>query len=88
MTGFRLSWRIESTTVLELTTNEIGQTVQTPGLGGNILDEEFYQTSWTYNCTLLFPENITEMVGSGSLVIEVAVDTREHDECKVYLKAL
>ena len=86
MTGFRLSWRIDKRYPdLELTTSEVGQTVQTPGLGDS-WDGEFYKDSHTYISTLLFPGNLAELVGDGSLVIEVEVDTREEEDWVEYVE--
>ena len=86
ITGFRLSWRIDKRYPdLELTTSEVGQTVQTPGLGDS-WDGEFYKDSHTYTCTLLFPGNLAELVGDGSLVIEVEVDTREEAGWEEYVE--
>ena len=77
MTGFRLRWRIEPAP-LELTTSEVGRSIQTPGLGGTF-DEASYATARAYKATLLFPEDLADQIANGSLVIELEVDTREEE---------
>ena len=75
MTGFRLSWRIEPAP-LALTTAELGRSVQTPGLEGDSFDNAIYMKDRTFKTTLLFPDDLKERIGSGSLAIRLEVDTR------------
>ena len=76
MTGFRLSWKIQPPP-LEMTLKELGRSVQTPGLGLESFDRASYMNDRVFKITLLLPENIQHMVGEGSLVIHLEIDTRE-----------
>ena len=78
MTGYQLSWRTEnSNPPLEMTTSEVGRSVQTPGFGGNMLQEQFYLTNKSYTSTLLLPT--ADNVGDGSLVIQLELDTGDEE---------
>ena len=78
MTGFRLSWRIEPVP-METTLQEVGRSVQTPGFRENRFDRDSFMADRTYKVTLVLPENIQEKVCSGTLVVQLEVDTREED---------
>ena len=76
MTGFRLTWMIEPLP-LEVTTSEVGRSIQTPGLGGEAFDRTSFMTDRSYKASLQFPDDIKEKIGSGSLVIALDVDIRK-----------
>ena len=77
MTGFKMSWRIENNPPMEMTTSEVGRSVQTPGFGGDSFDEAFYLSNQAYTSTLLLPS--AEQIGKGSLVIQLEEDTRDEE---------
>ena len=85
MTGFRLKWRLDPPP-LEMTVQELGRSVQTPGLGRDTFDREDYIADREYKTTLLLPHNIQEMVGKGALVVQLEVDTREEEGWKEVVK--
>ena len=85
MTGFRLKWRLDPPP-LEMTVQELGRSVQTPGLGGDTFDREDYMADRDYKTTLLLPHNIQEMVGKGALVVQLEVDNREKEGWKEVVK--
>ena len=85
MTGFRLKWRINPPP-LEMTVQELGRSVQTPGLGGDTFEREDYMADGDYKTTLLLPHNIQGMVGEGALVMQLQVDTREEGGWKEVVK--
>ena len=81
ITGFQLSWKIENP-LLKLTSTEIGRSIETPGLGLSSANN-------IYKITLLFPSDLVEQVGNGSLVIQLGVDMRKEEgwqEEVVYLE--
>ena len=51
---------------------------QTSGFG-ETYDKDSYESNTTVNMILEFPEGLSEQVGSGSLVIQLEVDTREEE---------
>ena len=76
MTGFQLDWRIENThPPMKISTTQIGWSVKTPGFGENF-DQERYLSDQVYKSTFYLPK-ISAV--SGSLVIEVEVETKEGD---------
>ena len=78
MTGFRMSWKIENPP-LEMTTSEIGKSVQTPGLlNDELFDRGSYMADRAFKSTLVLSDNVTDQVGDGSLVIELNVVLREN----------
>ena len=77
MTGFQVSWSIENPP-LHLTTNEVGRSIMTPGLGDNY-EITSYLDDHTYKATLMIPDNFVDRVGNGSLVIDLKVNTREEE---------
>ena len=80
MTGFKVIWKIwKCSEDLEIFTEELGRNIQTPLLGEQ-LNENFLGIDHTFKSTLRFPENISELVGSGSLVIHLETRTREEGE--------
>ena len=80
LTGFKVSWEIvKHSEELEIVTEELGKNIKTPLLGKH-LSEKFLGIDHTFKSTLRFPENISELVGSGSLVIHLETSTREEGE--------
>ena len=65
MTGLRLSWRIENPTLVA-TTSTLGKSFLSPGFG-------------SFKAVLQFPDNLTEQVGNGSLVIDLEVDSEQEE---------
>ena len=51
-------------------------TFQTPGFGER-LDKDYYKVSHLHHVVIEFPENLLELVGDGTLVIEIEVKTKE-----------
>ena len=77
MTGFKLSWKIENkNSPLCYETEEVGYITETPNFG-TPYQPGFYKNDHTYEATLKVPENLSDLIGNGSLVIEVEVDLRE-----------
>ena len=62
-----------------MTVSELGRSVQTLGPGRTTFDRVSYTADQAYKITLSLPHNIQELVGSGSLVIKLEVDTREEE---------
>ena len=60
----------------EIKTSDVGKTIQTPGFH-SLFDNDFYKDDRYYRCSLHFPEDLAEQVGTGSLVIEIDIDIRE-----------
>ena len=54
-------------------------TYQTPWFGENF-QEDYYKLGHNHHIVLEFPENLPALVGEGSLVIDLEVDTREEGE--------
>ena len=80
MTGFRASWKIENKYgPLKMTQTELGRAVQTHGFKDGPYLKEYYDSDQSYTSKLLFPNNFADKLGSGSLVIELEVDTRDKD---------
>ena len=63
--------------VFTATTNEVGRVFQTPGFGRKGINKDDYRSDHSYAAVLVLPKNISATVGSGSLVVELEVDTRE-----------
>ena len=53
--------------------------LETPRFGEQF-EAEYYKTDKLSHIVLEFPDNLREQLGSGSLVIEVEVDTREEED--------
>ena len=58
--------------------------IQSPGYRGDY-DEDHYKTGRENLYILQFPDNIGEMLGGGSLVIELEVDTRQEEGWQEYV---
>ena len=72
-TGFKLSWTIENNNPpLQLTTSDVGKTLTTPGFGG--FYENFHMADQNFNASLLFPNDLPEQIGNGSLVVELQTE--------------
>ena len=80
MTGFRLSWRVESPAAMMATMNLPGSKIQTPGLGKSTFTQGYFEANLTYKATLQFPSDLVKQVGSGALVVELKVDTTKEAE--------
>ena len=77
MTGFNLSWEIQNKNLpLYFETEEVGYVTETPDFRGPF-QPEFYKNDHTYEATLNVPENLSEQIANGSLVIEVEVNLIE-----------
>jgi hypothetical protein len=63
---------------LEVRMWNINGSIQSPRFGEKY-EEEYFKEDRTYNMIIDLPQDITHLVGSGSLVIEVEVDTREEE---------
>ena len=87
-TGFRLSWRIEGANGphLELTTDEVGSTIETPGFQSDEFEERNLQRNHSFSATLVFPEDLADRVGNGFLVIELEVETRQEEGWEEYVE--
>ena len=57
-------------------------TITTPWFGGDFV-QEYYQEDRDFLMMLELPEGIKDQVGSGSLIIDLEVDTREEQEEEV-----
>ena len=78
MTGFKISWRIEPPP-LEMTSSEIGISVQIPGYGDNI-HKTLYMRDRAFKVILSFPTGITENV-----VVQLQVDIRNEEGWEEYV---
>ena len=81
MTGFKLNWRIEGANGpnLELITDEVGSTIETPGFQNDTIDQNRFKRNHTFSATLNFPADLQEQVGDNTLVIELEVFTRQEE---------
>ena len=80
MTGFQLNWRVENKyPPLETKTIEAGESLLSPGFREDYNDVEFYLHDHSLTSTLEFPKDLAKQVGSGALVIQLEVDTREEE---------
>ena len=61
---------------LELTTDEVGSTIETPGFQTDKFVEGNFQRNHSFSASLVFPEDLADRVGNNSLVIELEVETR------------
>ena len=77
MTGFRLNWRIKNPPQI-IESTEAGGYITTPSFR-TTFNRSFYESSHSYQATLLFSEDLIQQVGNGSLVIWLEVDTREQE---------
>ena len=78
MTGFQMNWRIENKNPpLAMTTSQLGRSVQTHSFKRDNMNEDFFLGDQVYTITLLLPS--AEQVGSGSLVIQLEVDTNDKE---------
>ena len=80
MTGFSLKWHIENgrSTDFEMRTRYLMGNITTPRFKCQV-DLATYQQSFAYKVSLEFPENLNLIVGDGSLVIDLDVNTREEE---------
>ena len=62
-----------------MTVSELGRSVQTPDMQGDTFTTATYMADRAYKAKLFFPDNIQDLVGSGSLVIQLEVDIREKE---------
>ena len=76
MTGFQMNWRIENPQLV-MPTSDIGRSLHTPGFGGDNFDESFYKGGRDYKTTLNIPDTMLDIMGNGTLVIHLEVNTRE-----------
>ena len=65
-----------------MTTSSLGRIVQTPGFGMMGFIEAFYSYYQVFTGSLLLPT--AEQVGSGTLVIQLEVDTGEEEGWRYY----
>ena len=63
----------------EIKMKSLNGTITTPWYGGDLV-EEFYKKDQEYHMVLEFPDDITDQVGSGFLIIELEVNIREREE--------
>merc|ERR1711952_594555 len=61
--------------------------IETPWFGQNF-DETYYKTDKHHHYVLEFPEDLSDQIGSGSLVVEIEVDTRQEDGWVEYVEYL
>ena len=73
---------------LSLNTSDVVRNIETPGFG-NSFNKTYYEIGHSYISFLLFPKDLAEQIGNGSLVIHVDVFTREEEgwqeEVQVYM---
>ena len=79
MTGLRFSWRIENPP-MTTTTNELGRSIQTPGLGSTFDSHADASLDQVYKASLEITNGLQVKIGNGTLVISLNVDTRQGDK--------
>ena len=80
VTGVELKWMIENPT-LQVTVTNVSGSVQTPEFGSRRPNSHHLKRQITYKAILKFPENILDILGNGSMVIEIdytAIREAEH----------
>ena len=77
MTGFKLRWEIQNKNPpMNLETEEVGIVIETPEFRGSY-QPGVYDNDHIFEATLKVPQNLSDQIGNGSLVIEVEVDLKE-----------
>ena len=64
----------------------MGSTIETPGFQSDKFEESRFQRNHSFSATLVFPADLAEQVGNGSLVIELEVDTRQEEGWVEYVE--
>ena len=81
-TRFRLTWKMEDLPTQEVTIQEVGTMVKTPGFGQSSFNGSKYMVDHAYKSQILFQKDLKKQVNSGSLVIQLEVDIREEEGWK------
>ena len=74
--GYQSLPKVTDENVTETLFCSINGTFHTPWFGGDF-EESFFKSDQQHRVRLEFPENLKDQIGSGRLVIEIEVDTRE-----------
>ena len=77
--GFKLTWKIENGSlpdVRQFVSQELSGSVSTPGLGA-LAPPNYYEERHEYTAFIELPQNITDVIGDGALIVDVDVTTSE-----------
>ena len=79
MPGFKISWEIQNKSPpMKSETEKLGHVIETPNFRGPY-QPDFFENDHIFEATLKVPENLSDEIGKGSLVIEVEVDLIEDE---------